>query len=336
VSDSSSAERGSRPGVSDSSSAERGSRPGVSDSSSAERGSRPEVSDGTVREGRSQRAVWWRTMGWRYVVAVVALVFALFPILWVFSASVNATGTLSGQTLIPARTTWANYTQLFDGSVPFGRWFANTMIVAGTAAVLTVFLCALGAFAFSRLRFRGRRTGLLTLLLVQMFPQLLAVVALFLLMLRIGEIFPAFGLGTRVGLIAIYLGGALGINTWLMKGFFDTIPSDLDESAKVDGATHAQVFFRIILPLATPVLAVIGLLSFVFSVNEFLIASVILTNEQDYTLSVGLARFIGERFDRRWGPFAAGTILGGIPVIVLFGFLQRYIVSGLTSGSVKG
>jgi arabinogalactan oligomer / maltooligosaccharide transport system permease protein len=287
-------------------------------------------------QGRSGRSLWWRELGWRYIVGIIALVFALFPILWVFSASINPTGTLSGQRLIPTEATLRNYERLFDGSIPYARWFANTLIVAGTAAIGTVFLCALGAYAFSRLRFTGRRVGLLSLLLVQMFPQLLAVVAIFLFMLRIGELFPAIGLGTQAGLVLIYLGGALGINTWLMKGFFDTIPHDLDESARVDGATHAQIFFRIILPLAAPVLAVIGLLSFIFSVNEFLIASVILTDESSYTLSVGLARFIGERFDLRWGPFAAGTILGGLPVIVLFAFLQRFIVSGLTSGSVKG
>jgi arabinogalactan oligomer / maltooligosaccharide transport system permease protein len=290
----------------------------------------------SVRVGRSARARWWRELGWRYVVAFLALVFALFPIVWVFSASVNPTGTLSGQRLIPEGANLSNYQRLFDGSIPYMQWYVNTLVVAGTAALGTVFLCALGAYAFSRMRFTGRRFGLLSLLLIQMFPQLLAVVALFLLMLRIGEIFPAVGLGSRLGLICIYLGGALGINTWLMKGFFDTIPTDLDESAKVDGATHAQIFFRIILPLAAPVLAVIGLLSFIFSVNEFLIASVILTDESSYTLAVGLARFIGERFDLRWGPFAAGTILGGIPVILLFAFLQRYIVSGLTQGAVKG
>jgi ABC-type spermidine/putrescine transport system permease subunit II len=188
--------------------------------------------------------LWWRELGWRYVVGIVALVFALFPILWVFSASINPSGTLSGQRLIPTEATLRNYERLFDGTIPYARWFANTLIVAGTAAIGTVFLCALGAYAFSRLRFTGRRVGLLSLLLVQMFPQLLAVVAIFLFMLRIGELFPALGLGTQAGLILIYLGGALGINTWLMKGFFDTIPHDLDESAKVDGATHAQIFFK--------------------------------------------------------------------------------------------
>jgi arabinogalactan oligomer / maltooligosaccharide transport system permease protein len=290
----------------------------------------------TARTGRSPRGRWWRELGWRYVVALLALVFALFPIVWVMSASINPTGTLSGQQLIPEGANLNNYRRLFDGSIPYARWYMNTLLVAGTAAIGTVFLCAMGAYAFSRMRFSGRRLGLLSLLLIQMFPQLLAVVALFLLMLRIGDVFPAIGLGSPFGLILIYLGGALGINTWLMKGFFDTIPTELDESAKVDGATHAQVFFRIILPLAAPILAVIGLLSFIFSVNEFLIASVILTDENSYTLAVGLARFIGERFDFRWGPFAAGTILGGLPVIVMFAFLQRYIVSGLTQGAVKG
>ncbi len=176
-------------------------------------------------------------------------------------------------------------------------------------AVWTVFFCALGAFAFSRLRFRGRRGGMLSLLLVQMFPNLLAVVALFLFMTRIKGLYPAIGLGSSWGLIFIYLGGALGVNTYLIKGFFDTIPQSLDEAAKIDGCTHAQTFFRIILPLAAPVLAVIGLLSFIATQAEFMIASVMLgQNEDSKTLAVGLSQYVLAGFDSRWGPFAAGCV----------------------------
>jgi arabinogalactan oligomer/maltooligosaccharide transport system permease protein len=184
------------------------------------------------------------------------------------------------------------------------------------------------------LRFKGRRPGLLSLLLIQMFPNLLAVVALFLFMTRIKGLFPAIGLGSSWGLIFIYLGGALGVNTYLIKGFFDTIPFTLDEAAKIDGCSHFQIFYKIILPLATPVLAVIGLLSFITTQAEFLVASVILS-EDNKTLAVGLSGYVNAGFDNRWGPFAAGSLIGAIPVVLMFLFLQRYIVSGLTSGAVK-
>jgi arabinogalactan oligomer / maltooligosaccharide transport system permease protein len=301
------------------------------------RAARPAADAATVVDRqRSPLARWARATGWRHLVGLLGVAFAVFPVVWVFSASINPSGTLSGQRLVPEQASLANYQRLLGGDVPFVTWLGNTLVVALSATLLTVLLCALGAYAFSRLRFTGRRTGLLSLLLVQMFPQLLAVVALFLLMLNIRDLYPAIGLGTRPGLILIYLGGALGVNTWLMKGFFDTIPFELDESARVDGATHAQTFFRIILPLVTPVLAVVGIISFVFIVNDFLIASVILQREETFTLSVGLAGFIGERYDARWGAFSAGAIMGGIPVVLLWMFLQRYIVEGLTSGAVKG
>jgi arabinogalactan oligomer / maltooligosaccharide transport system permease protein len=151
------------------------------------------------------------------------------------------------------------------------------------------------------------------------------------------SMFPAIGLGSTWGLILIYLGGALGVNTWLMKGFFDTLPKELDESAKVDGATHAQIFFRIILPLGAPILAVIALFSFITSQAEFLLADVILGQNNDQrTLAVGLSRYILAGFSNRWGVFAAGALIGALPVVVVFLFLQRFIVSGLTSGAVKG
>jgi arabinogalactan oligomer/maltooligosaccharide transport system permease protein len=149
-------------------------------------------------------------------------------------------------------------------------------------------------------------------------------------------VFPPIGLDTLSGLILVYLGGAMGVNAWLIKGFFDTIPIEIDESAKVDGATHGQVFWGIILPLAVPVLAVVGLLSFIGTINEFIIASALIQTPETKTLAVGLQGFIANQYSENWGPFAAGALLAAIPVVILFLFLQKFIVGGLTAGSVKG
>jgi arabinogalactan oligomer/maltooligosaccharide transport system permease protein len=278
---------------------------------------------------------WFRSTGWRHLVAWLALAFALFPVWWVIGGAFSDSG-LSTQKVIPDRWTLDNFRELFDQ--PFWTWFRNSMVVGVMTALGTVLLCALAAFAFSRLRFRGRRPGLLSLLLIQMFPNTLAVVAIYLIFIDVDELFPGIGIGTIWSIILVYLGGALGVNTWLMKGFFDTLPIELDESAKVDGATHVQVFYKVILPLATPVLAVIGLLSFIITQAEFLIADTLSANQSSaQTLAAGLSRFVlGSQFDTRWGPFAAGALIGAVPVVVLFLFLQRFIVSGLTSGAVKG
>lgn len=281
---------------------------------------------------------WFLDTGWRHLVGLAIVVFALFPVIWVASAAFSNSG-LSTQRLVPEKFTLDNFRALMTepNHPPFWRWMWNSVVVGVVTSVSTVFLCACAAYAFSRLRFRGRRAGMMFLLLVQMFPNLLAMVALFVFMTRVKGMFPGVGLGTVWGLIFIYLGGALGVNTWLMKGFFDTLPRELDESAKVDGATHAQIFFRIILPLAAPVLAVIGLLSFVASQSEFVLADIILgQNEQQRTAAVGLSRFILSGFDNKWGPFAAGSLIVALPVVLLWLFLQRFVVSGLTAGAVKG
>jgi arabinogalactan oligomer/maltooligosaccharide transport system permease protein len=293
---------------------------------------------GMVVGGRPGFVRWFRATGWRHLMAWLALAFAVFPVLWIISASFNPLGTLTSQTLIPSRVTLDNYRELLFRDVPYVEWFVNTLIIAGGAALANTLLSAAAAFAFSRMRFKGRRSGLLSVLLVQMFPQILAFVAIFLIMVSLKDVFPTVGLGTRTGLTLVYLGGAMGVNTWLMKGFFDTIPVDLDESAKVDGATHAEIFFRIVLPLVAPILAVVFLLSFIFLMNDFVIASAVLGqgSPDKFTLAVGLYRYLADQFNVRWGPFAAGALLAGIPVIVLFQFLQRYIVSGLTQGAVKG
>jgi arabinogalactan oligomer/maltooligosaccharide transport system permease protein len=210
------------------------------------------------------------------------------------------------------------------------------VLVAGATAIITVLLGALAAYAFSRFRFRGRRMGMLTLLLIQMFPPFLAIVALYLILLNTGKVFPAFGLNTLTGLVLVYLGGAMGVNAWLMKGFFDTIPAELDESARVDGATPAQIFWGVILPLAAPVLAVVGILSFVGTLNEFILASALLQTTDNFTLPVGLQNYIDQQYSERWGPFAAGVLLAAIPVVIIVMSFQRFFIRGLTQGAVKG
>ena len=281
---------------------------------------------------------WFRTVGWRHLVGVIALAFSLFPVVFIISSSLNPAGTLSGSRLWPSNVSLINYRDLLNGTdAPFVDWMLNTLFVAGGAAVLNTTLAAFASYAFSRMRFTGRRTGLLGILLIQMFPTTLLFVALFVFVTDIGSIFPGLGLGSRVMLLIIYLGGALGVNTWLIKGYFDTIPRDLDDSARIDGASHAQIFFKVILPLAAPILAVVALITFVFTINEFLVASVVLGqgNDENFTLAVGMFRFIDGQ-GGEWGQFAAGSVMAGVPVVVLFLFLQRFIVSGLTAGAVKG
>ena len=289
----------------------------------------------------------WRDTWWRHVVGIIAVAFALFPVAYIVSASFNADDSLSGSSLIPRKVTLDNFTELFTNkkenaqttgttSSRYGHWLINTIVVAGLTSLLTVMLGAIAAYAFSRFRFKGRRMGLMALLLIQMFPALLAVVAIYLIVLHIGDVFPRIGLNTLSGLILVYLGGVMGINTWLMKGFFDSIPNELDESARVDGATPAQVFWGVILPLAAPVLAVIALLSFIGTINEYVIASVLLQTSGKFTLPVGMFGYISENYAEHWGPFAAGVLLAAIPVVIVFMSLQRFIVHGLTQGSVKG
>ncbi|SCL18700.1 carbohydrate ABC transporter membrane protein 2, CUT1 family [Micromonospora rhizosphaerae] len=285
---------------------------------------------------RQRRNRWFARVGWRHLVGMLAVVFSLFPILFVLSAALNPLGTLSSTDLVPTGgVSFENFTNLFD-KFAFGHWFLNSLLIAGAAAFVSIFLSALAAYAFSRMRFAGRRFGLLTLLLIQMFPQFLAIVAIFLIFTTVTDLWPAIGFNTPWGLFLLYMGGALGVNTWLMKGFFDTLPRELDESATMDGATHAQIFFRIMLPLVAPILAVTALLSFISTINEFMIANVFLTDTESKTLAVGMFGMVAGERNNNFGMFAAGTLLTAIPTVLVFQLLQRYIVSGLTAGAVKG
>lgn len=272
----------------------------------------------------------------RHFIVWIFIAFCLFPILWILSASLDPANTIVGQRLIPRNMSLANYRYLFDNPHhPFPHWLFNSFLIATITSFLSVGITSLAAYAFSRFRFTGRRQGLFAILLVQIFPQMLAMVAIYLLILELGRYLPALGLNTHPGLILVYLGGAMGINTWLMKGYLDSIPRSLEESAYIDGASPFITYIRIILPLALPIIAVIFLLTFIATYSEFLLARVLLSSTNRFTLPVGMYFFIAEQFGQRWGTFSAASLIGAIPIVVVFLFCQKYIISGLTRGSVK-
>ena len=281
---------------------------------------------------------WGKKIAWRHAVGVVAVAFALFPLVWMISASFDTLGSLSAQKLLPDTIGLDNFRTLFGNpDQPYLKWLRNSIVISASNAILQMFIGATAAYALSRFRFKGRKLTLMTILVVQMFPQLLAATAIFLMLADLGKSIPFLALGQTSALIIVFAGGALGINAWMLKGFYDTIPSEIDESAKVDGASHAQIYFRIILPLARPVLAVITLLSFIGTMNEFLITSVILGGNQNaITLAVGMQQYIDGQYNAHWGPFAAGALIASVPVMILFLYLQKHVVSGLTAGANKG
>ncbi len=276
-------------------------------------------------------------IAWRLAVAFLAILFSLFPVLLIFSTSINPISSVTVTQIIPQNATLENYRiMLTDPQFPFKIWIWNSIKVSGLTAIFVVALTSLAAFSFSRFRFRGRQSLLRTVLLVQVFPNILAVTALYLILLTLGKVIPFLGLNSHGGLILIYLGGAMGFNTWLMKGFYDTVPRELDEAAYMDGASSWYTFSRIIFPLIRPILAVIFILTFISTYSDYLLARVMLTDKYQYTVAVGLSLFIGDQFSQRWNLFAAGALMAALPTLVLFYLVQDQLQSGLTVGAVKG
>jgi arabinogalactan oligomer / maltooligosaccharide transport system permease protein len=293
---------------------------------------------------------WMKAVGWRHLILILAVLFALFPISYIINLATSQGSTLTSACplnikgveaikcvlpLPPYET--ANFEAVITSDQrPFPVWFKNTVIIAAIVSFTSVFMGAAAAFAFSRMRFKGRRAGLTSLVLVQMFPAILAITAIFLLLSEIRNTFPSLGLGTIWGLILVYLGGSLGVNTYLMKGFFDTIPVEIDESARIDGASHVRIFFGMILRLAMPILTVVFFVSFTGMFNELAIASVVLADQRNTTLAVGLYSYVSNPLRQDWGLFAAGALMAAIPVLIVFAFAQKQLVTGLTAGAVKG
>jgi arabinogalactan oligomer/maltooligosaccharide transport system permease protein len=292
-----------------------------------------------IRQPRMSFGKWARQLGWKHAVGLVVCLYAIFPILYITSTALSKGGTVTSGVLF-SEFYFGNFTALFDPANqhdrPFTQWVINTIAIASINAFCSVFISALAAYAFSRMRFAGRRGGLMTLILVQMFPSILGLVAIYGILSEVTKYFPPLGLGSLGGLIMIYLGGSLGGGTYLMYGFFNTVPKELDEAAKIDGATHTQIYFGIILRLVAPVLAVQALLSFIGTASDYILPSIVFNKPEQYTLAVGLQFFIDQPYSQNWAMFCAGALITATPVVALFLFLQRFITSGLTGGAVKG
>ncbi len=268
-----------------------------------------------------------------YVTVILAAIFALYPVWFTFLASVRPGGRLFTLNLVgmfvPTEVTWENFYQMLFVK-PFPIWVRNSLFIAGLTTVASVSLATSGAFAFSRFQFVGRESGLILLLALQAFPGVLALVPIALILQRIGLY------GTHWGLILAYTTGTLTFTTWNLKGYFDTIPIDLEEAAMIDGAGPVQSFVRIALPLARPALATTALFGFMSGWTEYVMAQVLLAGQaQKYTAPIALAQMAND-LSVPWGQYAAGALLVSVPVVILFLWLQQYLEAGLTMGGVKG
>ena len=255
----------------------------------------------------------WIRLSLTWLVVILVSVVIIYPLVWTVGASLNAGNSLLSTSIIPENVSFQHYADLFNGNVNYLTWYWNSMKISFLTMVLTLISVSFTAYAFSRFRFKGRQNGLMLFLLLQMIPQFSALIAIFVLSQLLGL-----------------------MNTWLMKGYLDAIPKDLDESARMDGASSFRIFIEIIMPLSRPILAVVALFSFTGPLGDFILSSTILRTPDKYTLPIGLYNLVAQKMGASYTTYAAGAVLIAVPVAILYLALQKYFVSGLTSGSTKG
>lgn len=271
-------------------------------------------------------------MSLTYLVLIFMVILILYPLLWTVGASFNPGNSLVSTSIIPENPTTLHYEKLFseENNLLYGQWYLNSLKISIFTMVLSLIFVSMTAYSFSRFRFKGRKNGLMLFLLLQMIPQFSALIALFVLAQMLGLI------NSHWLLILIYVGGQIPMNTYLLKGYFDSIPLDLDESAKIDGASNTRVFWQILLPLARPMLAVVAMNGFTGPLGDFALSSVLLRSPEAYTLPIGLYNLVTDKMGASYTTFAAGAILISVPIALVFILLQKHFVTGLTAGGTKG
>jgi maltose/maltodextrin transport system permease protein len=281
-----------------------------------------------------------------HLILIFIAIVVLIPIFSIISVSFSKSGTLQAG-FFPTDSTLENWKYILgipyqnaSGEVvtspyPMMKWLFNSVKVSFLSSFFMLLFSTTAAYSLSRFKFKGKEASLKFIMIMQMFPNMMAMVAFYFILDFLGMHVPSFGVNTHAGLILIYLGGT-PFNIWLLKGYFDTLPKSIEESARMDGCTHFQAFTKIVLPLCIPILAVIGLLTFISTFSDFICPSILLKSQDKMTFAVGIQIFISESFANRWGQFAAASILGALPISLLFFSIHRYIVDGLSSGGVKG
>jgi arabinogalactan oligomer / maltooligosaccharide transport system permease protein len=267
-----------------------------------------------------------------YAFLTFMTVLIIYPLLWTVGASFNPGNSLISTSIIPKNPTLDHYRELFAGkeSLQYGNWYLNSLKISIFTMIGAMITVSFTAYAFSRFRFKGRKNALMLFLLLQMIPQFAALIALFVLAQILGM------MNSHWLLILLYIGGQIPMNTYLMKGYMDSIPMDLDESAKIDGASNTRIFWQILLPLSRPMLAVVAMNGFTGPLGDFVLSSVILRTPEAFTLPIGLYKLVNDVMGASYTTFAAGAILISIPIAVTFLLLQKQFVSGLTAGGTKG
>lgn len=284
---------------------------------------------------RARRRRFLVTMAKRLVIWFV-IVLTLAPGWWILVASVTKGDAFFNAAVLPTDVTLDNYRAVLNDS-DFKNWIKNSIIVCTAVAAISTVACALAAYAFSRLRFWGRRYGLMGMLIIQMFPVGIATAAYFYALFRLGEWTGGkVGLDTQLGLILVLAGGGVAFYAWLFKGYLDNMPRELEEAAFVDGASRLKTLWYVLFPLVRPMIAVIFLFLFIGTYSEYLLTSIILTDNTKWTLPIGLNVFIFNQFNQHWTQFAAAAVMGSVPLMVVFMLMQRYLVAGLARGAVKG
>lgn len=264
-----------------------------------------------------------------YALLVLLSCISLFPAFWIIMSSLKTGSSLFSETLIPREFTLEHYRNLFQNT-RYPLWFMNTLKIAALSTVLGTFLLLLSSYAISRYRFAGRKATLSTLLVLQMFPGFMAMIAIYVLLNTMNL------LNSHWALVLVYSSGAIITNVFVAKGFFDTIPRSLEDAARIDGASHMKLFFFIMIPLSRPMLTYASLMIFNGSFVDFIFADLVLRTEEQRTLAVGLYQMVSQRNSTEFTLFAAGAVLVALPVTLLFMFLQRFLVEGLTAGASKG
>lgn len=262
------------------------------------------------------------------VIIWIAIIVIMFPALWIVMSSFSAGDSFFLSSLFPKKLSFEHYIELFT-ETDFVLWVWNSLKMCLTVALIQLVMTSLAAYAFSRLRFTGRKFGLMALLVLQVFPNSMAISGYYIMIYKFGLV------DSSLALIFVLAGGS-AFNIWLLKSYIDGIPVELDEAALVDGAGHFTVFYKIILPLAVPELVVIFLFSFIGTYSEYVISSVFLQTPNKMTLALGLQSFITNQFAAHWTLFSAAAVVSSLPIMIVFMLLQKYIQNGLVAGGVKG